>query len=552
MNDLNPDSFLKEAEIEKIRRWSPVWIIPIVTILIGAWILFYHFSHLGQEVSLVTYNAEGIQAGKTKIKSRNVDVGMVEKVVLSRDLNHVIIKARLYKGMENLLRKDSVFWVIKPEIGRAGVSGLSTLLSGAYVELRPGIKGAPPKKFELLTAPPLASPDAKGIRILLYNDQDRQINPGDPVLFRGYRVGSVETSHFDVASRLMNYQLFINSPYDSLVTTNVRFWQDSGIALDLSSQGMRVEISSLLTLFGGGVSFDVPKGLELGEPVNNKTQFQLFDSKASIQNSLYAEHKDFLLFFPDSIRGLQSGAPVEFRGVRVGTVSEAPFFFKEAPQPQPFDHDFHIPVLIKIEPARFKSGLGKDINLKMLKEAEQNGLRAALKSGNLITGALFVDLDFYPNAKPWKEFQSLEGYPLLPTVSGGTTQIQQKVNDILDKINQLAMEPALNQFTQTLVESQKTMQKMQKTLTLLNEIMGSKGMKNLPETFQKTLHQLSESIKGFEPGSQGYHKMMGNLQGLNDILRELQPLLRTLNTKSNALIFQAPPSQDPQPMKAKK
>jgi len=191
VNDLNPDSFLKEAEIEKIRRWSPVWIIPIVTILIGAWILFYHFSHLGQEVSLVTYNAEGIQAGKTKIKSRNVDVGMVEKVFLSRDLNHVIIKARLYKGMENLLRKDSVFWVIKPEIGRAGVSGLSTLLSGAYIELRPGIKGAPSKKFELLTAPPLASPDAKGIRILLYNDQDRQINPGDPVLFRGYRVGSV-------------------------------------------------------------------------------------------------------------------------------------------------------------------------------------------------------------------------------------------------------------------------------------------------------------------------------------------------------------------------
>lgn len=550
MKELNPDCDLEEAKIEKIRRWSPVWIIPIVTLLIGAWILFYHFSHQGPAVTLITHNAEGIQAGKTKVKSRNVDVGAVEKVVLSKDLNHVVIKARLDDGMENLLREDTVFWVIKPEISRAGVSGLGTLLLGAYIELRPGINGPPPKEFELLSAPPLAPPDAKGLKVLLHSDKDRQINLGDPVLFRGYRVGSVETSHFDATSRLMHYQLFITAPYDRLVTTNVRFWQDGGIALDLSSQGMRVELSSLLTLFSGGVSFDVPEGLELGDPVKNKAQFQLFDNKASIQDSLYSDHEDFLLFFSDSIRGLQSGAPVEFRGVRVGTVSEVPFFAKG--MKQPFDHDFHIPVLIKIEPQRFKSSLGKDINLKMLKEAEQNGLHAALKPGNLLTGALFVDLDFYPDARPWEGLQSLEGYPVLPTISGGFTQIQQKVSDILDKINQLPVGPALNQFNQTLAEGQKTMKKMQQTFTLLDEITGSEEIKNLPYTLQKSLQQLNESMKAFEPGSQGYHKMMTNLQGLNDILRELQPLLRTLNTKSNALIFQSPPAQDPQPTKAKK
>ena len=151
------------ADVEKIKRWSPVWIIPIVTALIGARILFYHFSHQGPVVTLVTTTAEGLEAGKTKIKSRSVDVGVVETVTLSDDLSKVMVQARLNAGMEKLLRQDSAFWVVKPQIGREGVSGLGTLLSGAYIELQPGSKGKDGKdNYQLLDAPPLASPDARG------------------------------------------------------------------------------------------------------------------------------------------------------------------------------------------------------------------------------------------------------------------------------------------------------------------------------------------------------------------------------------------------------
>lgn len=156
-----------EAKVQKVKNWSPVWIFPIVTALIGAWILFYHYSHQGPEVTLITTNAEGIEGGKTRIKSRSVDVGVIESATLTDDLTHVEIKARLNSGMEKLLHQDSVFWVVKPQVGREGISGLGTLLSGAYIELQPGSKGSVPAQYPLLDSPPLASPDAKGIRILL-------------------------------------------------------------------------------------------------------------------------------------------------------------------------------------------------------------------------------------------------------------------------------------------------------------------------------------------------------------------------------------------------
>ncbi|KFK93197.1 MULTISPECIES: intermembrane transport protein PqiB [unclassified Serratia (in: enterobacteria)] len=540
------------ADVEKIKRWSPVWIIPIVTALIGAWILFYHFSHQGPEVMLTTTSAEGLEAGKTKIKSRSVDVGVVEAVTLSEDLSKVLVQARLNSGMETLLREDSAFWVVKPQIGREGISGLGTLLSGAYIELQPGLKGKEGRdEFQLLDAPPLAPPDAKGLRVLLDSEKSGQLNAGDPVLFRGYRVGSVETSYFDAKERVMRYQLFISAPYDQLVTSNVRFWKDSGVAFDMSAQGMRVEMGSLTTLFSGGVSFDVPEGWDRGEVIKEKSEFQLFDSERNIQDSLYTKHTDYLMFFSDSIRGLQAGAPVEFRGIRLGTVAQVPFY-KEGME-QRLDSDYRIPVLIRIEPDRFQQLLGKDFNIQQhLNDAEGRGMRAALKSGNLLTGALYIDLDFYPQEKPWKGPREMLGYPLLPTTSAGLAQIQQKLMQTLDKINAMPLNPMINEATKTLTESRKTMQETQKTMQSLNEIISSKEMKALPADMQKTLQELNRSMKGVQPGSPAYNKMVGDMQRLDQVLRELQPVLRTLNEKSNALVFEAAGSNDPQPKKAKK
>ncbi|WP_426816651.1 intermembrane transport protein PqiB [Winslowiella sp. 2C04] len=539
------------AKVEQIKRWSPVWIIPIVTILIGAWILFYHFSHQGPEVTLITTNAEGIEGGKTTIKSRSVNVGIVESAVLSDDLHHVEIKARMNSGMEKLLKSDTAFWVVKPQIGKEGVTGLGTLLSGAYIELQPGsTDGAKPESYELLDSPPLAPPDAKGVRITLYSNKAGQLNAGDPVLFRGYRVGSVETSQFDTDKRSMRYQLFVTAPYDRLITTNVRFWKDSGIAVDMSASGMRVEMGSLTTLFSGGVSFDVPDGRDLGEPAENNAEYQLFDDQRSIQNSLYTEHKDFVMFFDDSIRGLQPGAPVEFRGIRLGTVAQVPFLVPGTNQQ--LNNDYRIPVLVRIEPQRFVKMMGSNFDLeRRLQEGRKQGLRASLKSANLLTGSLYVDLDFYNSVKPYTGPNEIGGYEIIPTTSSGLSQIQQKLMTALDKVNALPLNPMVNEATNTLAESQRTLRELQKTLDNINQITSSQSMKELPQDMQQTLRELNRSMKGFQPGSPAYSKMVGDMQRLDQVLRELQPVLRTLNNKSNALVFEAKPGQDPQPKRAK-
>ncbi|WP_313107515.1 intermembrane transport protein PqiB [Pseudescherichia vulneris] len=535
-----------EAKVQKVKNWSPVWIFPIVTALIGAWILFYHYSHQGPEVTLITTNAEGIEAGKTTIKSRSIDVGVVESATLTDDLTHVEIKARLNADMQKLLHGDTVFWVVKPQVGREGISGLGTLLSGAYIELQPGTKGGVRDDYQLLDSPPLAPPDAKGIRVVLDSKKAGQLSPGDPVLFRGYRVGSVETSVFDPQKRTMSYQLFINAPNDRLVTSNVRFWKDSGIAVDLTSAGMRVEMGALTTLFGGGVSFDVPDGIDLGQPVAEKTEFDLYDNQRSIQESLYTQHQDFLLFFKDSIRGLQPGAPVEFRGMRLGTVSKVPFFMPGLRQA--LNEDYRIPVLIRIEPERIASQMGESPDiLTNLPELLKQGLRGSLKTGNLVTGALYVDMDFVSKPPPITGIREFGGYKIIPTVSSGLAQIQQRLMDTLDKINNLPLNPMLEQATGTLAESQRTMRRLQTTLDNLNKLTASQSVQQLPQDMQKTLRELNRSMQGFQPGSAAYNKMVADMQRLDQVLRELQPVLQTLNQKSNALVFEAKGKKDPEP-----
>jgi len=539
-----------EAKVRKVKNWSPVWIFPIVTALIGAWILFYHYSHQGPEVTLITTNAEGIEGGKTTIKSRSVDVGVVESATLTDDLTHVEIKARLHAGMEKLLHNDSVFWVVKPQVGREGISGLGTLLSGAYIELQPGSKGTQPAQYQLLDSPPLAPPDAKGIRVILDSKKAGQLSPGDPVLFRGYRVGSVETSTFDPQKRTISYQLFINAPNDRLVTSNVRFWKDSGIAVDLTSAGMRVEMGSLTTLFGGGVSFDVPEGIDIGQPVAEKTAFRLFDDQKSIQDALYTDHIDYLMFFKDSVRGLQPGAPVEFRGIRLGTVGQVPFFVPGLRQV--LDDDYRIPVLIRIEPERLINQIGENQDIGAhITELMNRGLRGSLKTGNLVTGALYVDMDFYPKAPAITGQREFGGYKIIPTVSSGLAQIQQRLMDTLDKINNLPLNPMIEAATNSLSQSQATMRRLQTTLDNINKITASQSMQQLPQDIQKTLRELNRSMQGFQPGSAAYNKMVADMQRLDQVLRELQPVLKTLNEKSNALVFEAKDKKDPEPKRAK-
>ena len=538
----------KLAKIIRIRAISAIWIIPIVTVIVGLWIIYVHFADRGTAFTLLAKDANGIVAGKTVIKNRSVDIGIVDEVTLSDDFKHFVIKGRMYNVMDPLLRNDSIFWVVKPEIGRDGVTGLGTILSGVYIELAAGndthsFKNNP---FILADAPPISDPSIKGIRLNLESDQNGVIPRGASVMFHGYRVGNVETSEFDVDARKMKYQIFITKPYDALVTQNVRFWKEGGINLSLSSRGASLDVPSLDVLMSGGISFDLPEGSKLGEPAQQHAVYELYKDKKSIQDSQYTDYKEFLIFISDSISGLSEGAAVEYHGIRLGTVSKVPFYSAEMLDKSSILNQ-KVPVLIRIEPDRLSELVEDKVDIATLIMQEQkNGLRASLKTSNMFTGALYIDLDFYPDLKgkydPTLAHQF--GYDTIEATSTGFAQIQAKILQLLDNFNNLPLNNTIVQFNQSLASSEKLMNS-------LNQIMASKEMQNMPKDLQKALQTLSETMKGFQPGSDLNNQMKESLEKVQQMMDELTPLLNTLNDKSNALIFSAPTKKDPEP-KAKR
>lgn len=534
----------KLAKIIKIRAISAIWIIPIVTAIVGLWIIYSHFADRGTPFTLLAKDASGIVAGKTVIKNRSVDIGIVDEVTLSKDFEKVVIKGRIYNDMEPLLKNDSIFWVVKPEIGRDGVTGLGTILSGVYIELASGndthsFKNNP---FILSDNPPLSDPSIKGIRVNLESDQNGVIPRGASVMFHGYRVGNVETSEFDVDSRKMKYQIFITKPYDALVTQNVRFWKEGGIDLSLSSSGASLNVPSLDVLMSGGISFDLPDGSKLGAPAEQHAVYKLYEDKKSIQDSQYTEYKEFLIMLSESISGLAEGAPVEYHGIRLGTVSKVPFYTAEMLN-KTFILNQKVPVLIRIEPDRLSELVDEKIDIAtLIMDEQKNGLRASLKTSNMFTGALYIDLDFYPELKNKynAKLSTLYGYNTIETTSTGIAQIQAKVMQLLDNFNNLPLNNTMTEFNKSLASTQRLMNS-------LNQIMASNEMQNIPKDLQETLRTLNETMKGIQPGSELNKQMNESLQKVQQMMDELTPLLSTLNDKSNALIFSAPNKKDQEP-----
>ena len=574
-----------QAKVHRITQWSPIWIVPLVAVLIGLWMLVYTYQNQGPQLTLLASNAEGIISGKTTIKSRSVDVGKVMSVELSQDLKQVVIKARMNPGTEPMLNDESQLWVVKPSVGRGGVTGLNTLLSGAYIELQPGKASTAKYYYELLESPPIAPPDAPGVRVFLTSADATSLSVGDPVLYRGYDVGTVELGEFDPQARSMRYQLFIRAPYDALVTDNVRFWQASGMALDMSAEGVRIEMASVTTLLSGGVTFDVLEGWPRGQQAKNNSQFQLFQNKQSIQDGLYNEYLEYLLFFDESVRGLTSGAPVEYRGVRIGTVMTVPHFFNMK-KPLQIAFNRGIPVLIRVEAGRLYDSLTlQELQLE-LEQAVQQGLRAVLKTGNLLTGGLYVDLNIISPETPTTPvaaalapnpavvadpavsaavttatvpqnpavevlalppLEQFAGYNLLPTARSGLGHIEQKVLQALDKVNNLPVEQVLADSSATLNQTRLLMEQSQQLIQSLDALVAKESTQTMPAELNKSLAEMRQTLQGFSPGSPVYERINSNLQAMDKVLRDLQPVVQTLNQQSNALVISADPKADPEP-----
>ncbi|MDN6321799.1 MAG: intermembrane transport protein PqiB [Halomonas sp.] len=539
---------LNKAKTSRQTRLSPIWVVPIVAIAIGLWLVYDNYASRGTQVTLTMESAEGIEAGNTLIRSRNVEIGRVQSVRLSDDLSHAVLTARIQPEVEDMLREDTRFWVVKPRIGREGISGLGTVLSGAYIQLEPGTEEAPRREFPVSDIPPVAPAGQAGLRLSLTSQLGNSLRVGDPVSYQGYTVGRIEENSFEPESRTMRHQVFIEEPYTNLVTDSTRFWTSSGVDFRLDANGVRVNVESLEALLGGGVTFGVPEDLPMGQPVEANTRFTLYADENTAREGTFNRYLEYVLLADETVRGLSKGAPVEFRGVRLGTVAAVPWNFT-APQPDSRAR-FAIPILIRIEPQRL--GIeNSDIDLEEWEARFQRmfglGLRASLKSSSLLTGALFVDLNFQRDLADEYAAERFSDRAVFPTVPGGFAQIQAQVTDLLDKLNALEVEPLLTGLDRNLQASESMLNEVREVSTSLNQLLNDPETQAVGGNLNATLEELRSTLQGLSPSSPAYQELTTAIERLDRLMRDLQPLTCTLNDNPRALLFDNLDAQDPIP-----
>jgi paraquat-inducible protein B len=535
------------ANVSKQVRVSPIWIVPIVALLIGLWLIYDNYTRVGKQITLSMTNAEGIEAGKTKIKVHSVDIGQVEQVTLSDDLSHIEVLARITPKAQPMLVKDTQLWVVKPRIGLEGISGLNTVISGSYIQLQPGKDQEETDHFTVLDQPPISLNGAKGVHVNLEGKVGNALRVGDPVTYQGLRVGRVVSATFDPKQRKMQHELFIEHPYDVLVTENSRFWTAVGIDVKLDAEGFKANIPTVESLIAGGVSFGHPDDTPMGQPVRSETKFELFANEEAARQQTYAQYIEYVLLVDDTVRGLTKGAPVEFRGLRIGTVMNVPWKFNSPERKK--DFRYAIPVLIHLEPGRLADNGQADLAewKTRIGHMLDRGLHATLKSGNLLTGSVYVDLNVGPKGhKPYKR-ERFEGWPVLPTSATSLAQIEQKLSDLLDKLNRLNVEPVLSGLDKNLQQSEITMKEIRALSVQVNQFISQPDLQQMPANLNKTMQEVQATLKGLSPDSPAYQELTSTLQRLDKALRDIQPLARTLNEEPSAVLFGRKPGNDPVP-----
>lgn len=544
------------ARIKTAPKLSPIWLIPIIALFVGAWMLLQHQLSQGQTIYIKMPHAEGIVAGKTEIKVRSVKIGTVDAIRLASSRDHVIARAQVDNHYDNLLTEDAKIWVVKPRVDESGVTGFSTLFSGVYLEFAPGESKQLTERFELQEEPALIANDVKGGRYKLISRDAEVLEVGTGVYFKGYKIGQIETANFDWQQQVMRYGLFINAPYENLVTLNTVFWVNSGLEFDLSADGINVKTGSIAKMLKGGISLATPEGDPPGAVAKQEHTFSLSDSyKAALEQRFY-DYQHYLIEFEQSIRGLREGAPVEYRGMRIGTVEQVPAEVMIDGRPAHFSNTSNaVPVLIRIEYGRLyrDSTQAREFWQSHVDELLQQGLKASLKPGNLLTGAVYVDFDIYPDSELVGLTQRGD-YTVFPSTSSGITVLANQVNDVLNKVKGLRIEESLAQFESTMARYE--------TLAVdMRQFMSDPSMKALPKEFTQDMADISQSMRQFEQsmeqfevtmasfqnGSKMYQQMQSSLEQMQRLMDELQPLSKGLKEQPNMLIFDKELPADPLP-----
>ena len=526
----------------KKSSFSLVWLLPILTALIGIWLTVKTISEQGPEITVTFANAEGIEVGKTKIKYKSIDMGVVESIQFSEDASQIIITARLVNEAADFLRRDTRFWVVKPRMSLRGISGLNTLISGSYIEMAPG-HGDPWKDFDGLNVAPTIKAEAEGKKITLMTNNLGSIEAGVPIYYQGIQAGEVLGYSLGNDNKNIFIDAFVKAPFDQLVNSSSRFWNISGVDVSIDSEGIKINSESMLSIMLGGIAFETASMVNQSELDPEGLVYTLYKSHQEIEDGIYTRKVLFVAFFEGSIRGLDVGAPVELKGIKVGKVKDIHLEFDLR------DSSFRIPVVLEIEPERISAldEAGIMSPDKLLNTLIEKGLRAQLQTGSLLTGQLFVNLGIFPDSQATLLGYNKQ-YPEIPTIKGGMDQIGNSVTSILAKLEKVNLDKIGKDIEQILDGGNKLLNSpesdLKNSLQHLASLLETLDNENLDEILDYARHSL-ESLQTtiahlntmLDPDSPMQYRAIELSRDLSGMARSVQALVDMLERNPNAVIF---------------
>src|SRR2546422_656776 len=459
-------------------RVSVVWIIPILAALVALGIAIHRVWSEGPTITILFDAAQGIEAGKTFVKYKDVKIGQVTAVQLSEEPGKVEVTAKIARSAARLLVEDAQFWVVRPRIGLSEISGLATLLSGNYIGFEAGTSNNERRRFTGLEVPHIVSANAPGREFMLKASDVRWSSAGAPVYYRRVPVGQVVAYDLAPDGKAVDVKLFINAPYDKYVSSKTRFWDVSGFDISLDTSGVELRSTSLEALIGGGVAFDTPASADRPAPAVDGTPFTLYRDRTTAMRHPDAIATSYVLHFGESLQGLAVGAPVTFLGIPAGEVTEVGLSYDPATlevRPRVAIILYADRLLEKLPSNQQAAGQQLNQDTKkgravLQRLVEKRGLRAQLRSANLLTGKRYVALDYFANAP--RSRLDLRREPLeLPVVVSTLPDFEAKLASLLAKLDKLPLETigadlkdALETLDQTMKNVDKTLPAVQTTL----------------------------------------------------------------------------------------
>jgi paraquat-inducible protein B len=530
---------LPQPRIAPARRWhvSLVWLLPAVAIAIGASLLFRSVFLIGPRIEIEFASADGVEAGKTDVRYKEVVIGKVVSVSLRGADKHVVVGVQLDRSASNIAVEDTTFWVVRPRIGAAGISGLGTLLSGAYIAADAGISKESQSQYKGLEAPPLVLRGEPGSIFVLRSDDLGSLEVGSPVFHRRAAVGRVVAYTLDPNRDELVLKVFIESPYEKLVTTATRFWNASGIDLTVNASGLTLNTQTLASVLAGGLAFETPAGAGPARPAPADSLFTLYDDRAAALAPPDGTPVHVKMVFDQSVRGLSTGAAIDLLGTEIGRVTSIALRYDGPNKRYPVEvqADIYPLRLGPLRNALLKAAApasGTPADETVVRQLVADGVRAQVRSGNLLTGQLYIALDFIAK-QPGRTAMTADGTMVLPTVPGTLSEVQPQIAEIVEKISKIPFDEigkdlhstlaganaAINRLTpeaqQALVDVQKTLARAQASLDSLD--------RNVTDPNAPVQHDLQESLREIQRAAAALRVLADYLQQHPDSILRGKP-----------------------------